>query len=156
MTPEQEVLSDLLAQVNASIAALDDTLALVEPFPATLDAYEARSVIQRISGTALLKQIEQAEDGLARAFRAVLRMLGQSLKGLYPYDIAAHMIELDVLDTPEPWVELVKLRNELVHEYSLPSVSRLRRLIRAYDAVPFLRHRGASRYRRPGQKAAFR
>ena len=87
---------------------------------------------------------------------AVLRMLGQSLKGLYPYDIAAHMIELDVLDKPEPWVELVKLRNERVHEYPRPSASRLRRLIRAYHAVPFLRATAARLDRRPGQKASFR
>lgn len=147
MTGEQEVLHDLVEQLAATEGALQDSLALLGQPPGDVAAFGAMSLVQRVAATALLKQVEQFEDGLARTFRTVLRMLGQSLKGLYPYDIALHMMELDVLDEAQPWVELVKLRNELVHEYPFPPAIRLERLLRACSAVPLLQD-AAARVRR--------
>ena len=93
---------------------------------------------QRIAATAMLKQFEQLEGLLSALFRAILRVLGVRLKGLYPLDVANRMAELDVLDDPDRWIGIVKLRNALVHEYPLGSSDRYDRFADAFDALPFL------------------
>lgn len=139
MTAEQEILSDLLAQLDASASGIADSLQLIGAFPTTVAEFEAMSTLQRVVSTGLLKQIEQLEDGLMRTFRTILKTLGVSLKGFYPIDIANHMIELDVIDDAAAWVAVVKLRNELVHEYPFRPADRFDRLFRAHDAIPLLR-----------------
>lgn len=138
MTPEQEVLSDLLAQLEASAIGISESLELLGTFPRNVAEFQAMSMLQRVVSTGLLKQVEQFEDGVARIFRTVLRMLGLSLKGLYPTDIANHMISLSVLDDAATWVSIVKLRNELVHEYPFKPDDRFDRLSRAHAAIPLL------------------
>jgi hypothetical protein len=130
VTPEQEILQDLLRQVDESAAGLDETLTLIEPFPSDLTAFTAMSGIRRVASLALLKQVEQLEGGLAGAFRAVLRNLGVSTKGMFPYDADA-------------WVEAVKLRNALVHEYPRDEALRFERLRQAHDLVALLRDAAA-------------
>jgi uncharacterized protein YutE (UPF0331/DUF86 family) len=138
VTPEQEIIEDLLAQANRVRDSLPATLSMISTFPDTVEAFEAMPATARIGTTAMLKQFEQLEDSLAGLFRAVLRTMGQRLKGLYPLDIGNKMIELDVLDDSEAWLAVVKLRNQLVHEYSLVAAERFERLSQAYHALPLL------------------
>jgi hypothetical protein len=91
-----------------------------------------------MAATAMLKQFEQIEGLLSGLFRATLRTLGVRLKGLYAQDIGNRMVELDIIDDADRWVAIVKLRNELVHEYPLGSSDRYDRFASAYDAFPFL------------------
>lgn len=138
MTPEQDVLAEFLTQIEATRAGLADAEALIGPLPQDVAGFEAMTPLEKVASTALLKGFEQLQDGLARVFRTVLRALGVNLKGLYPLDIANRMAELDVLDDPPRWLEIVKLRNELVHEYPADAETRLHRLRTAHAALPFL------------------
>ena len=138
MTPEQEILADGMAQVEAISLGVTDSLDMIGVFPVDLRAFETFGPAQRIASTAMLKQVEQLEDALARAFRTILKMLGQSIRGLYAYDIANHMIALDILDDADAWVAVVKLRNQLVHEYPFGAAERFDRVSQAYAALPLL------------------
>lgn len=138
MTPEQEILTDLIEQVRALRESMPPTLAMIGDLPRDVDTFDAIPVTARIGTTAMLKQFEQLEDALASTFRSVLKALGQRLKGLYPLDIGNRMVDLDVLDDGHAWLEIVKLRNHLVHEYSLDADQRLLRMTQAYDAIPLL------------------
>lgn len=138
MTPEQEVLEDLLLATRALIRSVVETQPLMGQPPSSEQAFEAMTSVQRVASTALLKEFEQLQGTLHSLFRAMLRMLGIRLKGLYPLDIGNHMVELGVIDEPERWVTIVKLRNELVHEYPLGSTERFERVVAALTSIPFL------------------
>lgn len=138
MTPEQEVVADQLEAITAVVRSARHTLPLVGAMPVDDAAFAAMTPIQQIAATAMLKQFEQIEGLLSGLFRAILRTLGVRLKGLYPLDVANRMAELGILDDPGGWVAVVKLRNELVHEYPLGTSERYDRFVAAFDAFPFL------------------
>jgi len=138
VTPEQEIIEDLLKQVSAVRASMPETLAMIGTLPTDVAAFDALPVLARVGTTAMLKQFEQLEDCLASLFRAVLKTMGQRLKGLYPLDIGHRMVEFRVLDDAHAWLAAVKLRNQLVHEYSLAADERLARLSQAYHTLPLL------------------
>lgn len=138
MTAEQEVLADQLDAIEAVVSSARETLPLIGPMPLDHAAFRAMTPIQRMAATAMLKQFEQIEGMLSGLFRAMLRTLGVRLKGLYPQDIGNRMAELDIIDDADRWVAIVKLRNELVHEYPLGSSDRYDRFASAHEAFPFL------------------
>ncbi|WP_174286777.1 hypothetical protein [Sphingomonas bacterium] len=138
MTPEQDVLADQLAAIAAVTTSARQTLPLIGAMPLDDEAFAAMTPIQNMAATAMLKQFEQLEGLLSGLFRAVLRLLGVRLKGLYAQDIGNRMAELAILDDATRWVAIVKLRNELVHEYPLGSSDRYDRFATAHDAFPFL------------------
>ena len=138
VTPEQEVLTDQLSAIAAVERSGRETMPLIGEMPADDAAFAQMTPLQRMAATAGLKQFEQLEGLLSGLFRAILRTLGVRLKGLYPLDIANRMAELGILDDPHRWVAIVKLRNDLVHEYPLGSSERYDRFITACDALPFL------------------
>ncbi|MBJ6122674.1 hypothetical protein [Sphingomonas mollis] len=138
MTPEQEIVADQLDAIAAVERSARETLPLIGRMPVDDATFAAMTTMQRMASTAMLKQFEQMEGLLTGLFRAILRIMAVRLKGLYPLDIANRMAELDVLDDPDRWVAITKLRNELVHEYPLGSSDRYDRFIAAHDAFPFL------------------
>lgn len=138
MTPEQEIIVDLLEQAKAVQASMPDTIGMIGELPKDVETFLDMPVPVRIGTTAMLKQFEQLEGSLASLFRAVLKAMGQRLKGLFPLDIGNKMVELDVIDDAHAWLNVVKLRNNLVHEYSLDADGRLERLSEAYHAIPLL------------------
>lgn len=138
MTPEQEVIADLLQGVRALVLSSRETLTAVEPAPRDADAFTSMTPLQRMATTAMIKQFEQLEGALHGLFRAMLRSLGVRLKGLYALDIANRMAELDVLDIPLRWVEIVKLRNDLAHDYPIHATERWDRVVETHAAFPFL------------------
>ena len=139
MTPEQELLRDLIGQAERSTAGLAATAAMVGEFPRDAAAFDAMSPMQLVATTALLKQFEQLEGALHGAFRVALKMMGVSLKGLYPLDIGERLVELDVLDDGRMWLAAVKLRNELAHEYPFDAASRFDRARAAFDMATLLK-----------------
>lgn len=138
MTPEQEIVADQLEAIAAVVRSARETLPIVGDMPADDAEFAAMSPMRRMAATAMLKQFEQLEGLLSGLFRAILRVLGVRLKGLYPLDIGNRMAELDILDNPDRWIAIVKLRNELVHEYPLGTSERYDRFLAAHDAFPFL------------------
>ncbi|UUL82602.1 hypothetical protein [Sphingomonas qomolangmaensis] len=138
MTPEQEIIFDLLEAARALVKSSSEALDLLGSPPASADNFAAMTTIQRITTTALLKQFEQLEGTLHGLFRAILRALGVRLKGLYPLDIANRMAELDVLDDPPRWVAIVKLRNNLAHDYPPETGDRYERFLEAYASFAYM------------------
>lgn len=138
MTPEQEIVADQLEAIARVVRSALETLPIIGTMPSNDVEFDAMTALQRMAATAMLKEFEQLEGLLSGLFRAILRTLGVRLKGLYPLDIANRMAELGVLSDPERWVAIVKLRNELVHEYPLGSSDRYDRFSGAFDALPFL------------------
>ena len=138
MTPEGELLRDLLEQADRSASGLDETLRLLADFPDTQVEFENLPPLGKVVSLALLKQVEQLEGSLHGAFRVSLRILGVSLKGLYPLDIGNRMAELDVVDDGAEWLAAVKLRNELVHEYPDTATARFTRTRQAFLLAPKL------------------
>lgn len=138
MTPEQEIVADQLEAIRAITQSAHETLPLIGSMPVDDASFMAMTPIQRVAATAMLKEFEQFEGLLSGLFRAILRTLGVRLKGLYPLDIANRMVELDVIDDPERWVAVVKLRNELIHEYPLGVSDRYDRFVAAHGSFPFL------------------
>lgn len=132
MTPEQEVLANQLEAIATVVRSARYTM------PRDRAAFSAMTEEQQIPATAMLKQFEQLEGLLSGLFRAVLRTMAVRLKGLYQLDLGNRMAELDIIDDPAGWVAIVKLRNELVHEYPLGASDRYDRFAAAYDAFPFL------------------
>jgi hypothetical protein len=139
MSPEQELMADLLQQGTASLVGADEAIAIIGPFPETVDAFGTMNVAARVGSTALIKSFEQLEDTLASLFRTILKTLGQSLKGLYALDIGEHMTMLSIIDDATGWLKIVKLRNSLVHEYPTDSLKRFEQLSSVYAAIPILR-----------------
>ena len=138
MTPEQDIVADQIEAIAKVTQSARHALPLIGAMPKNDPAFAAMTDLQQIAATAMLKQFEQIEGLLSGLFRAILRILGVRLKGLYALDIANRMVELGILDDADRWVTIVKLRNELVHEYPLGSSERYDRFIAAYEAFPFL------------------
>lgn len=138
MTPEQEVVADQLEAIILVVRSARETVPMIGAMPNDDAQFAAMTPLQRIAATAMLKEFEQLEGLLSGLFRAILRTLGVRLKGLYPLDVANRMAELGVIDDPKRWAAVVKLRNELVHEYPLGSSDRYDRFSAAFDALPFL------------------
>lgn len=138
MSPEAEILHDLLEQAERSAKGLKASIAAIGSFPADEATFDAMPPMQEIATTAMLKQVEQFEGSLHGAFRVVLKLLGLPLRGLYPLDIGNRMAQLGVLSDGEVWLAAVKLRNELVHEYPFDLKSRFDRTAQAFAVVPTL------------------
>ena len=139
MTPEQELMDDLLRQGKASLTAIDEAISLIGLFPSNVDDFAKMNVAARVGSTALIKNFEQLEDTIASLFRTILKTLGQSLKGLYALDIGEHMAALAIIDNAQDWLKIVRLRNSLVHEYPADSVKRFEQLSSVHAAIPILR-----------------
>ena len=139
MTPEQELMDDLLRQGKASLTAIDEAISLIGLFPSNVDDFAKMNVAARVGSTALIKSFEQLEDTIASLFRTILKTLGQSLKGLYALDIGEHMAVLSIIDNAPDWLKIVRLRNSLVHEYPTDSVKRFEQLSSVHAAIPILR-----------------
>lgn len=138
MSPEQELMDDLLQQGKASLLGIDEAMAVIDQFPKSVDDFGAMNIAGRVGSTALIKSFEQLEDTISGLFRTILKALGQSLKGLYALDIGEHMVALSIIDDAVVWLKIVKLRNALVHEYPSDSERRFEQLASVHTAIPIL------------------
>jgi hypothetical protein len=112
---------------------------LVGELPADPPAFTQLDVIQRTATRALLKGVEQAQDLLARTLRLILIVEQIDVTGLSPRAIADRAETLGVLDSSDRWSALVRLRNQLVHEYPLPRLQQYSRFCDAWTAADDLR-----------------
>lgn len=138
MTPEQEVIADQLTAITLVVRSARETLPLIGVMPTDHEAFAAMTTLQRVAATAMLKEFEQLEGLLHGLFRVLLKTLGVRLKGLYPLDIANKMAELGILEDPARWVAIIKLRNDLVHDYPLGMSDRYDRFADALACFPFI------------------
>lgn len=139
MTGEQEVLAAILARLDALVVALDEDLDALGPLPADMREFQAMEPGRRVASRALLKSIEQTEDQLARLFRLVPRLMLVETDRWRAQDFANFAEKLGLLEDSFAWIEIVKLRNRLVHDYPLQPEAQLQLLTQAHAALPTIR-----------------
>jgi hypothetical protein len=139
VSAELEILDRLLARLEALQVSLNDDLNLLETMPGTLAEFEAMAPHRKSASKAVLKSFEQIEDQLARAFRVVPKLVGEDTSRWFARDYADYMERYLVLDDAAAWTKLVKLRNELVHDYPLDPNIQFERFRQAVQALPFLK-----------------
>ena len=137
--PERDILDRLTTRVTALAASLEEDLALLGPVPADLAAFDALPAAQRTASRAVLKSFEQIEDQIARLFRVTASIMGEDTQGWYARDFADFMEKFGVLDDASAWSAVVRLRNQLVHDYPLDPQVQFERLLQAIAALPLLR-----------------
>jgi len=131
--PERKLLADLVLRAERVAEGLDEAIQLLgKGVPKTIEELSALDTVQRTAATAMLKRVEQLQDLLARIFRTSLGQLGADTSDWYARDFANRMERDGVLDVASAWMELVRLRNRLVHEYP---VSRTEQLLRLQEAA---------------------
>ena len=136
--PELEILHRLLDRLDklAVSAAMD--LDGLEGAPSELSAFEAMPARRQTAARAVLKSFEQIEDQLSRAFRAIPKLIGEDSANWYARDHADLMERFSVLDDAADWSRIVRLRNQLVHDYPLDPQVQLDRLLEAIGHLPLL------------------
>jgi len=84
---------------------------------------------------AYLKRFEQFEDALGRAIKTVVQMmmLGK-VERQQPRDVANRAEGYGIVASAESWVEAVRTRNALAHEYPLRPDKRCEQVNRAWAA----------------------
>lgn len=120
------------------MASLRDDLAWLGEVPGDQEAFEALPSHRRSASRAALKSFEQIEDQLARAFRVIPALVAQNTQGWFARDHADYMERLGIIDDAGRWSAIVRLRNELVHDYPLDPDVQFRRFRQAMEAVPDL------------------
>ena len=138
MSPEAEIIADIVTRLVALRASLTDTLDLTGPVPVDRVAFEKLTKIERVASTSLLKVVEQMEDQLARLFRTILQALAVDTGGFYAQDYANRMEQLGIVQDAGRWVGIVRLRNRLVHDYPIDPAAQFSRLKQAHEATSFL------------------
>lgn len=141
---ERETLADYLQAIREAAIGADEAIAALGRLPDMADGLARFDAGRRLASRALLKSIEQMQDLLARAVRVVLILEQVDLTGLSPRAIADAAEKLGMIPDGDEWAALVRLRNELVHEYPLSPDQRLARLRDAWRATTGLRHVQAS------------
>lgn len=136
---EQEVLADLVARVEQLLTSADEALELAAPMPNDLAAFESMSMTQRVATKAVIKSVEELEEQVMRLFRTILHLLAVDTADLYARDIADHMEQLGIVADAAGWMEVVKLRNRLVHDYPLTPEARFDKLVESEAAIALMR-----------------
>ena len=139
MTGEGEILSAILARLEALVLACDEDQEALGPVPDNLASFSALPRGRRVASRALLKTVEQMQDQLARLFRLLPKLRAIDTVGWYSQDYANFAEKQGVLEDGLGWSEIVKLRNRLVHDYPLTAEAQLDALTRANAIVPTLR-----------------
>lgn len=138
-SPESEVLALVAERISALVISLDEALQVAGPAPATLQSFGQRSMIERVASKSVVKSVEQVEEQLARLFRTILQVRAIDTNGWYAQDIANHMEKIGIVADAATWVNVIKLRNRLVHDYPIDPQSQFSKLLEAYKAADFLR-----------------
>lgn len=138
IAPEQHLLLALTDRAQRVAAGLEEALQLLGTVPQTPEELGTLGLVERTAATALLKRVEQLEDVLVRTFRTSLHVLGVDTSDLYVRDLLNRMEKEDVVNDAGAWMDIVRLRNRLAHEYPLgrdEQLARLREAVAARDVL---------------------
>lgn len=136
---ERVALAELLQALDEVADGFDEAFAVLGELPGSPAELQAYRASERLAARSLLKSVEQMQDLLGRAIRATLVIEQVDLAGLSPRAWADRAETIGALPSSAEWSALVRLRNELVHEYPLSPAQRLQRLSDAWNAVAVLR-----------------
>ena len=138
MTPEFQALRDLNAAIDEVTQGIGEASDVIGQRPTTEAELELRTPSERIAARAFLKGIEQLQDLLAKVVRLVLIIEQEDLTGLSARGLADKAEAVGLIGDSSRWSALVRLRNQLVHEYPLSKAQRLVRMQDAWDAMAAL------------------
>lgn len=133
-SPERQALADMLQAIDDVSIGMSEAKEMMHPLPDSVQQMADRTMPQRIASRALLKSVEQLQDLIARALRMILILEEEDLTGLSARAIADRAESIGLIGSSDRWSALVKLRNQLVHEYPLPKNQQLARLQDAWAA----------------------
>ena len=137
-TPELDILERVLGRLDRLQASAAADLEGLGNFPREPSTFEAMPAARQSAARALLKSFEQIEDQWSRAVRAIPKLMGEDTRRWFSRDNADFMERFGVLDDAGQWSGVVKLRNQLVHDYPLDPQVQLDRLIEVVGSLPFL------------------
>ena len=137
--PQDDILGAIAKRIRSLVIALDEDAQALGPVPADQAAFEAMTVQSRVGSRALLKTVEQLEDQMMRLFRTILRMRDVDTCTMYARDFANRMEAAGIVANTDEWMQIVKLRNRLVHDYPLSRESQFTKLVEAVAAAAVLR-----------------
>ena len=89
--------------------------------------------------TSFLKRFEQTEDLSARMLRALLAFDQEDTRVMSNRDVAETVAARGLVPSFATWWQIVKLRNELVHEYPADLDTRVERVNKAWQYYEALR-----------------
>lgn len=138
MSPELAIVDLVMERLTRLNASLANDLDWLGGIPVDLQEFETMASHRQSAARAVLKCFEQIEDQLARAFRAIPRALGEDTQGWFARDHADFMERLYVLDSAGSWSPIVKLRNNLVHDYLLDPQVQFDRFIEATEHLSLM------------------
>ena len=136
---DQAALGELLQALDEVVVGFDEAFAVLGERPGSPEALQGYGASERLAARSLLKSVEQMQDLLSRSIRATLVIEQVDLTGLSPRAWADRAETIGALPSSDEWSALVRLRNELVHEYPLSPAQRLQRLSDAWNAADALR-----------------
>ena len=136
--PEQEILDRLLQRLDRLHLSVADDIAWLERPPSDLAEFATMASHRRSASRAVLKSFEQLQDQLARTFRVIPKMMGQDTLNWTARDHGDFMEKQGVFDDAADWSRVVKLRNQLVHDYPLDEQLQFDRLIQVLGLLPLL------------------
>jgi len=138
IAPEPDILRRLLERLERLDRSAAGDLAWLGQVPADLAAFDAMESHRQSAARAVLKSFEQIEDQLSRVFRIVPALMGEDSGRWFARDHADFMERLGILDAAADWSRVVKLRNQLVHDYPLEAQVQFDRLAEAIGYLPYL------------------
>lgn len=134
--PELDILRAVISRLDRLHLSVAGDLDWLGGLPSTLIEFETMASHRQSAARAVLKSFELIEDQLARAFRVIPRLLGEDSGRWFARDHADYMERLGILDAAASWMPIVKLRNELVHDYPLDPAVQFNRFTEAVGYLP--------------------
>lgn len=136
--PERAILSKLIDRLHRLHLSAADDIALMEQLPRDLAEFETMASHRQSATRAVLKSYEQIQDQLARSFRVVPKLMGEATAEWFARDYADFMEKVGILRDAANWSRVVKLRDQLVHDYPLEAQAQFDRLCEVLMLLPFL------------------
>ena len=136
--PELRILERLIERLDRLQVSVANDIGWMEQAPRDLAEFETMASHRQSAARAVLKSFEQLQDQLARTFRVIPSLMGQDSSQWFARDHADFMERHRVLDDAADWSKVVRLRNQLVHDYPLDAQVQFDRLIEVLDLLPFL------------------
>ena len=106
--------------------------------PFTGDDLSILSVVERAGSVAFIKRFEQLQDLLSRLVRLIAAWEGADSASMTHRDVGDWLEKRLLVDDAENWMNAVRLRNRLVHEYPILEAEQVRRLNECWALMPAL------------------
>lgn len=133
------VLAGIMRRIDEILRSADESLSLVDPLPTTDAEFAALPLIQRTAATAFLKNVEQAQDQIARLLRAIAVGLAIDTESFYARDYGNLGEKLGIIPDAKDWTSFAMLRNKLAHDYPLTVTARRAAVELALGRLPYAR-----------------